>query len=60
MRDRFSLKVSEKPDGEGFGYLIELSSDGVLSINLHDGMTKLSRDEARELATALLRFADDG
>ena len=53
----FTLKVSKKEEGySSYGDTVELHDDGVLSINMYDGHTKLSKEEAIELADALIVY----
>lgn len=52
------IKIKSEANPEHFGDTVTFE-DGYLMINMFDGMTKLDKDEARQLVEALIKYIND-
>lgn len=52
------IKIADQTLPDHYGDTVTFN-DGLLMINMFDGMTKLSKNEAKQLAEALLEYTND-
>lgn len=52
------IKIKSKDNPDHYGDTVTFN-DGLLMINMFDGMTKLDKDEAKQLSEALIKYIDD-
>lgn len=50
------IKIKSETNPKWYGDTVSISDDGHLSINMFDGMTKLDKDEAKQLVKELNKY----